>query len=705
MFHLDFETRSRADLKKVGAARYANDPSTEILCVAIAKDDEEPLIWCCEDSWVPDDEEAFIPPYGWGMQSNARTMLHEISGNPEALVFAHNATFEIFCADALWLKTFGCPPPRHDQWRCTMAMARRAALPPSLDKCSQALNLTQKKDARGGALIRKFCVPQKSGSFINPADEPEAFKELCDYCVQDVRVEREIHKKLHAFELKGFSLQTFQLDIAINSRGFPVNLEGLRLAQVIVNEETEKLAKEFKALTGIEHTQNAKFLVWLKERGFKHSNLQAATMEEVFEEEEFDESTELGKALMIKKRVSFASLKKIPAMLGCAGPHDNRVRGTLIWGGTGPGRWSAVLVQPQNFKRPSIKNTEAAYQDICDGCTAAWLELIYGPPLEVISSCIRHFIHDKPNQFLDADYSAIQARTVCWLAGQDDAVEDFRNGVDRYCKMASVLYGRQVNKHDHSFPERFIGKQIVLGCGFGMGGPKFRVTCEKLGYHDLEEDLEFKAVNTFRETHPKVVELWRSLETAAKAAIKAPGQKFDAGEYLQMFCTTTAGMKYLFLKLPSGRKIAYPDPKLEQQIRWKTINKETGEEVPHVLLNPTPDQVAKVRQKDPKARLGETITFFGQITGKAIWGRVSTYGGKLAENATMGVETDVMMHGLIVAEADGFEVATVVHDEAISYKEPEQTIERFVECLTTLPAWADGLPVAAEGAVIPFYKK
>ena len=701
IFSLDFETRSRADLKKVGAFRYANDPSTEILCVAIAKDDEDPVV--CHIGNVHNEED-LIKGYH---------LIREISGNPEALVYAHNASFEIAISDALWQKTFGCPPPRHDQWRCTMAMARRAALPASLDKCSQALGLTQKKDPRGASLIRKFCVPQKNGEFINPADEPAAFKELCDYCVQDVKVEQAIHKKLKGFELKGFPLKTFQLDIAINTRGFPVNLEGLANADKLVEEETLRLADLFRKLTGLEFTQNAKFLVWLKQRGFEHSNLQAATMEEVFEDEDFDDSTDLGKALMIKKRLSFVSLKKIKSMLACAGPHDNHVRGTLTWHGTGPGRWSASLVQPQNFKRPSVKNTEQAYQDICDGCTLAWLELVYGPPLEVISSCIRHFIHDKPNNFLDADYSAIQARTVCWLAGQADAVEDFKNGVDRYCKMASVLYGRPVNKYDHAFPERFIGKQIVLGCGFGMGGPKFRATCEKLGYHDLEEGLEHKAVATFRETHPKVVELWKALENAAKNAIRNPGQSYPAGEFLQMFCTTTAGMKYLLMKLPSGRKIAYPDPKLEQQIRWRqeigSISKKDGSVEKlysaHSILNPSPLQIVKVKERDPSARVSETITFYGQITGKQIWGRVTTYGGKLAENGTMGVETDVMMHGLILAEEAGYEVASVVHDEAISYMKPGQNIEDFIGHLTNLPDWAAGLPVAAEGGIIPYYKK
>lgn len=704
--HLDFETKSRADLKKVGAFRYANDPSTEILCVAVAKDDQEPCIWIHDRGDMLTSEFA-------ASSTRAELMIEEISTNPDTVVYAHNAMFEIAISDALWQKTFRCRTPRHTQWRCTAAMGRRAALPASLKKLAEALNLGEQKDTRGAALIRKFSVPQKDGRFIDPADDPDAFREFCEYCRQDVRVEQEIHKKLKAFELKGFPLQTFQLDIAINTRGFPVNLEALHRADKLVEEESEKLATQFRALTGVEHTQNARFLEWLKERGFKHNNLQAATMEEVLEDEDFDDTTELGKALMIKKRISFASLKKIPAMIACAGPHDNRVRGTLVWHGTGPGRWSASLVQPQNFKRPTIDNTEQAYRDIQEGATLADLGLCYGPPLEVISSSIRHFIDDNGRGFLNADYSAIQARTVCWLAGEESALQEYRNGVDRYCGMASKLYGRPINKYDHAFPERFIGKQIVLGCGFGMGGPKFRATCEKLGYKDLPKGLEHKAIETFREEQPNTVALWSSLENAAKSAIRNPGQVYPAGQYLNLFCTQAAGMKYLCLKLPSGRCITYPDPKLEKQVRWREVTGKqeypdgTSEPIytQYAIVNPSLAQVEKAKKKDPKARISETITFYGQITGKAIWGRITTYGGKLAENATMGVETDMMHYGLITAEEHGYEVCSVIHDEALSYLKPGQTIEEFMKHLTTLPDWAEGLPVIAEGSVIPFYKK
>lgn len=714
-YSLDFETRSRADLKKVGAARYANDPSTEILCVAIAKDDEEPVVWTTR----------LADEYTSGGQFESFKLLREISGNPEALVYAHNASFECFISDALWLKTFGCPPPLHDQWRCTMAMSRRAALPPSLDKCSQALNLTQKKDARGGALIRKFCVPQKSGSFINPADEPEAFKELCDYCVQDVRVEREIHKKLHAFELKGLHLQVFQLTLDINTRGIPVNLDALQKAQKIIDEETDRLAGQFRSITGLEHTQNAKFLVWLKDRGFKHANLQAATMEEVFEDEDFDESTPLGQALMIKKRVSYASLKKVAAMIACAGPHDNRVRGTLNDYGAGTGRWSASLIQPQNFKKPSKhleKLTEAIYKDIIEGANAAYLSLVYGPPLECISSCIRHFIQDTEGPFLDADYSSIEARIAAWQAGEDWKVEVFNTHGRIYEAVACRMYGMTMEQFDEykathgaHHPYRQKGKQGELSCTY-QGGPNALI---KMGA--LRDGIERKElpgmVKDWRAACPATVQLWYDGEHAAKQAVKSPGVRFPFGVRCEMFTGRTAGIEYLFMRLPSGRRIAYPWPKIEKQLRWTTLHPAAGEEVSHAILNPTVEEVQKAKKEVIKSRelfpeaklneprMGDGITYWGQIPMKAAWGRNSLYGGKVLENLCQAIAADVMAIGADNARQAGYEIVSLIHDEALAHSKHGQTIEQFIELLTDMPPWADGLPLKAAGGVIPFYRK
>jgi DNA polymerase bacteriophage-type len=264
--------------------------------------------------------------------------------------------------------------------------------------------------------------------------------------------------------------------------------------------------------------------------------------------------------------------------------------------------------------------------------------------------------------WLDADYSAIESRIVNWLSGQEDALEEYRQGVDRYKTMASTIYGvpaEAVNKH----PQRFVGKQAVLGCGFGMGPPKFRVTCKKMGGYDLPLGLEDTAVKAFRAKHKKVVSCWYDLERVAKSAIARKGEAFKL-RHLSFKCFDIEGMPFLMMRLPSGRKLAYPKPRLS----------------------------------------GDRITFFGNIKGTT-WGDVSTWGGTLLENATQAVAADVMTNGSHNAERTGYQIATLIHDQALAYHREGQTPEEFVSLLTKLPAWADGLPIEAEGGLVPFYKK
>lgn len=272
--------------------------------------------------------------------------------------------------------------------------------------------------------------------------------------------------------------------------------------------------------------------------------------------------------------------------------------------------------------------------------------------------------------FLDADYAAIEARIVNWLAGQEDALDEYRRGIDRYKVMASVIYGvpeHEVNKH----PQRFVGKSAVLGCGFGMGAPKFRDTCKRQGGYDLPAGLEDRAVGAFRAKHNKVVKFWTALDNAAKSAVLHKGEAFKAGKYITFKCMDIEGMTFLLMRLPSGRKLAYPRPKL----------------VPGKFEGTT------------------AVSFYQQIQG-VTWGQNhGTWGGVWCENATQAVAADIMAHGAHNAENANYEIATLIHDQAIVYHKPGQTIEELVGLLTKLPDWAAGLPLAAEGAITPFYSK
>lgn len=721
--HIDLETRSRCDLKKSGAFRYANDPSTEILCLSIAEENNEPLIWVpLSEQWRPD----------WSEDVEAIKLMEKLSG-PDTIIYAHNAMFEIACLDAMWKKTTGFDPPAHRQWRCTAAMGRRAALPASLEKLAEVLKLKHLKDARGKSLIRKFSIPQKDGHFIQPEDDIEAFRQFCEYCRQDVKVEQEIHQTLKDFDLTGFPLQTFLLDIEINARGFPVNLDALRKAEKLVNEETERLSVEFRRLTGLNPTQGVKLLAWLKEQGFKGKDLRAETLEEFFEifDDELDETSLLGKVLLLKKRISFASLKKIPAMINCAGPHDNRVRGTLTYHGAGTGRWSASLVQPQNFKRPAAymeSLSPQAYRDICEGCTNEWLDLVYGPPLEVISSCIRHFIQDD-RKMLSADYSAIEARLLAWQAQETWKLEVFKGHGKIYEAAACQMFGVTMEDfdtykklHGKNHPLRQKAKSGELACGYA-GGPNALVRMGALKQGLTEEELP-GLIKAWREANPNIVSMWNDIDNAVKNAIRSTGKAFPFGVGCSFFCTHTAGMKFLFMKLPSGRKLAYPQPELVPQLMWQETklvsteetDKETGEVRQVVkevggdykkILNPTTKQIAQVKEKYPKARMGEAITFFGQIPLKQTWGRIATHKGVFCNNQIQGIAGDFMANGLINCEARGYETYSIIHDEDLSAYSPElgQTAEEFTQLLTKLPAWGEGMPLAAEGGVVEFYQK
>lgn len=385
--HLDFETFSETDLKKVGSARYAFDPSTEILCAAMALDDGEPDLWSQLDD-------------GGGRLERYWDALE----NPEVLIWAHSAQFEMFICQALLWRTWGVKCPDLRRFRCTASLARRAALPASLEKLGEVLQLEHLKDKKGKSLIRKFSMLPTRATKANPTcrrirpeDDVPAFTDFCNYCKQDIRAEQGAKKKLAYFD-DPINSANYSLDAIINARGVTVNLDALRHAQKLIDEETEIVSAKFRELTGFEHTQRDVFLQWLHSKGAHLDNLQSDTIEEFlgkWEGKDLEEQWESPiQALKLKSSISYVSIKKVRTMLACAGPHDNRLRGMLTHHGATTGRWAHTLVQLGNLKRPTVKFTEEAYRDICNGISREMLELCYGPVLEVISSCVRHFVHD-----------------------------------------------------------------------------------------------------------------------------------------------------------------------------------------------------------------------------------------------------------------------------------------------------------------------
>lgn len=394
--HLDFETFSLADLESVGVYRYAFDPSTEILCMGMALDDAPPVIW---HPYLSDQEIDALQPYWEALQ------------NPEVLVYAFNAGMEIAVCKALMEKTLGIPAPDIKRFRCAQSIARRAALPAGLDKLGEVLNLSTQKDKRGKALIKIFCVMQAAKKAtkkkpaiaphrIYPLDDWPAFLEFLEYCKTDVVAERAAVDLLSYFD-EPINNANYTLHAIINDRGVAVNVAALRHAQTLIEEESELVGERFRDLTGFEYTQNKVLLAWLHENGCDFENLQAETIDSYLDKYGEIPSGEnvVIDALRMKQSVAYVSIKKVRTMLDCVGPLDNRIRGMLNHHAATTGRSSNSLVQFQNMKRATINSkkvawSEYAYADICNGVSREMLEICYGPVLEVISSCIRHFVHD-----------------------------------------------------------------------------------------------------------------------------------------------------------------------------------------------------------------------------------------------------------------------------------------------------------------------
>jgi len=667
-YHLDFETYSEADIRKVGTFGYARHPSTQILCLAISREDREPLLWVPR-VWA--DRMSWVDPIE---QDEAEDMLWDLSEDEDAVVYAHNAPFEFAIYNHVFYPQYAQHKLKPEQMRCTAAMARRACIPHSLEKCAAYLGLVQQKDIKGKSLIQKLCIPQKPDKDHaevwrrTPTMDPVRFKALCEYCVQDVKVEMQVEKALHLFDAKGLPHEVFVHDLIINDRGFPVDVPALKRAEAMIDEVTAEAHEEFLQLTGFAPTQTKVLLPWLQEHGYSGANLQAGTMEGEMEEwspnpDQWGGMDGVAKrALELRQTISFAAVKKVKSMLLLADPEDSRIRGTLFYHGASTGRWSSKLVQQQNLKR-STKDSEDAFAMLRSGAPMCAIELVHGPILQTLAACIRHFINDGTEPLDSVDYAAIEARIVCWLAGQEDALEEFRQGIDRYKVMAAKIFRTTIAHITKD--QRFVGKQTVLGCGYGMGANKFIGTCESYGETVSVEVAEL-AVTTFRETHKQVTSLWYKLEGACKRAINTPGQKVKVGDHLTVFCMTTAGKRFLMIRLPSGRHLAFPEPRIDS----------------------------------------DRITFYGQIPGKALWGRIETYGGKLVENVTQGVAADCMGIGAINATKAGHNIIMLVHDEAVrTTRGSAHTLQHFIQCLTDMPEWAEGLPLVAEGETIPYYRK
>lgn len=506
--------------------------------------------------------------------------------------------------------------------------------------------------------------------------------------MQDVRAERELKNELKEFMPPDIEWNIYRMTSDINFAGLPIDMKTVKRCKELVTEYEQIEIERCKELTdGISPTQVAALTEWCNERlnGSKLEDLTAGTVDKALANKDIPQ--EVKEPLAIRRSISRTSVKKINPMIDCAGT-DNRVRGTLIYHGATTGRWTASLMQPHNLPKPTLKDSKTALWFI-QNASLEDIIFTFPDPMEVFSSCIRHFIAPKKGrELIVADYSSIEARVLCTIAGQKDAVDlywkdiesrnRYLNGeiteeqrdkekwqLDPYVHMAAAIY--KVKILEINKDQRDLGKQDVLGCGYNMGGSTFKKTCEGYGIY-ISKELADAAVKAYRKKYYMVVKLWEFVQNCALKCV-VNKKTVECGEFEMSF-----RRGYFLIKLPSGRYLSYPEAKIEPV-------------------------------RTPWGDLRDAVTFFGHVENN-FWGRVSTYGGKLVENMVQAMARDIMAYGMLQAEAAGYPPIGTVHDEGITeVDEGTRSVREYEALLCTVPEWAKDIPIIAEGFRDTRYKK
>jgi DNA polymerase len=684
---IDFESRSACNIKTSGSYKYAMDPTTEVLCLAYRL-----------PHWAPERTGLWHPAFPRiGMKSSRNRDLGDVldwirSGYP---VEAHNSWFERGIWNHIQTKREGWPAIGWDQWRCSAAKAAAHTLPRKLDDVCKVLKLTQQKDAEGHKLMLKLSKPRKPrkkeredwsklhGNAPMPLlwwESVEWFEQLFAYCRQDVLAEAEVSATVP--DLLPSETELYLLDQRVNERGFQMDVAAVNAARALITKEIPRLNSELCRITGgkVEKaTQRAKMLDWFHEKGLHLDNTQKATLEETMQSP-LRLPIPVQRALELMRMLGKSSTAKYETMAAWMCP-DGRVRGGLLFHGAGTGRWSGAGVQPQNFVKGTIKDMDALWTALKTQDRTHILKTIRllsagkdGRPkvkdlMGALSQALRGAIIAPPGrQLYVADYASIEARCVMWLANDENALNMFRRHEDIYCDMASDIYGRTITKADG--PERQMGKQAILGLGYQMGAPKFQATCALYGM-DVSDELAARVVATYREKYWRVRDMWQEQQEAAMEAVLHRGRRVRAGR-VRWF---VAG-DYLYCELPSGRRLAYPEPRV---MDWPTS---WGQ-----------DKMA--------------MTFTGINPYSRQWQRRAAYGGLLVENITQACARDLMAHAMMQCDAQGtYELVLSVHDELISETDiGVGSVQEFLTLLTKPPVWALDCPIEAEGFCCTRYKK
>lgn len=636
---IDFETYSEVDLLSCGAWAYSIHPSTEVICMAYAYDDKDPEIYTpLLDGpgifYVGDDTE----------------------------VCAWNSFFE-WC---IWHNTLKWPPLRIEQWTDTCAKALTLALPRSLGICAQAMGLDEQylKDKRGNYLITRLCKPQKGG--VRLRDEALE-NEMYGYCKQDVIVERKINSMLP--ELSESERKVWELDQKINIRGVTIDSPNVEHATKILDKEIVRLNKiiyhrSHRAVDKVSASSLKKHI--LPCFGIEVDSLDKEHLAELLEREDLPELARV--FLQVYQLTGRTSTAKYSKLLETIDLKDNTIHGVLAYHVASTGRWSGQLFQPQNLPRPTFDDTHHCIEDLFKHEDPELIKLWYGEPVIALASCLRGMIVANPGAMLHvADYKSIESCALNWQANSEDSLNVLRTHMKIYEHTATQIYGGTIDTITSE--QRFLGKVATLALGYQGGKGAFMTMAATYGVKDLDETLAEQIKYNWREANPEIVSYWYEIEDAAKKAIKNKGKTYTVKrEYMkiQYFVKNN----FLWCRLPSGRLLAYFQPRLKY---------------------------------DEHDRL--QIVFSGTNTFTKRWDRhLNTYGGKLVENITQAIARDLLAYGMQCTERAGYRTVLTVHDEIIAEHEFGDQ-EEFEKLMCTLPRWAEGLPVAADGYTSHRYKK
>jgi DNA polymerase len=673
---IDFETRSFSDLKQVGEWIYSRHQSTEVICLCYKFHHpdgtrSETLEWCPI-------YEAAIGFSDIGMPIDLR---HAIMSGYE--VEAHKYSFELSIWMNVCVPRYGFCSVMPGQWRDTMAVACYYAMPAALDALCRALRIPG-KDPEGARLITKYCkLHLPSSKQVIP---PEDLRKFIDYCKRDVEVEE------HASDILGDlperEMENFRLDQTINMRGLYLDAAGIDAATRIVDERSEHLTARFQALTGLNPTQGAKLLVWFGERGLKLDNMKADYLEDLIEEGNVPPGP-AREAMDIRLKINKASTKKLDAM-SRQRDTDGRARWQTRYHGASTGRDTGGGFQPLNLVR-SWEDIEPddLVRDVMYG-NGPWLDACYGDAMEAVSKAGRHWIKaEEGKRILAGDFVSIEAVMLACQAGEDWKVEAFRQEKFIYGLMGCKIHGldpalaadKKAFKSAYPTPAKD-GKTGELAFGY-QGALGAWLKFDSSGRHTDERIIEI--CKTWRGEHPMIVKFWGGLNDAAIEAMINPGA---VRTYRDIGFEVVD--EWLSMILPNEKRLWYRDPELRTGMpRWHN-----------------PEAKADCADGSCRCRPQAHLTYMAQKEGQ--WRRVSTYGGKLAENATQAASREYLMPSVKAAEKAGYPVVLKVYDEVVAeVPNGHGSLEEFLEILKNAPGrdWAKGYPIGVDGWEGQRYRK